>query len=217
MFLGSVQVSGLEAVHGCHLEASVLVDGEGLVACGNNPEGGFVEAVKRAASGASPQRFDSLVVSKEVSGAEELQSDSQARLNDPCPTSTDPNTRGTCLASSECASQGGSAEGNCAAGLCQIRLDFNTLQLPLDSEDAVYFETGSTGAAGTLDIVAGSGPGNRRYDIKVTYIECFNPNRPAFGCTQYFTGPTGTISSYNHAGGQMLQAQLYTNCIRQEL
>eukprot|EP00095_Tigriopus_kingsejongensis_P003719 snap_masked-scaffold617_size123379-processed-gene-0.6 protein:Tk03719 transcript:snap_masked-scaffold617_size123379-processed-gene-0.6-mRNA-1 annotation:"hypothetical protein AaeL_AAEL007147" len=42
-------------------------------------------------------------------------------------------------------------------------------------------------------------------------------HRPPSGCTQYFTGASGTISSYNHAGGQMLQAQMYTNCIRQEL
>ena len=35
-------------------------------------------------------------------------------------------------------------------------------------------------------------------------------------CTQYFTGVTGTVKSYNFGGGQMLQAQTYQNCIRTE-
>eukprot|EP00095_Tigriopus_kingsejongensis_P005646 maker-scaffold695_size110128-snap-gene-0.18 protein:Tk05646 transcript:maker-scaffold695_size110128-snap-gene-0.18-mRNA-1 annotation:"hypothetical protein DAPPUDRAFT_313164" len=113
-----------------------------------------------------------------------------------CSARSNADTVGTCLSSSECSTQGGSSDGNCAS---------------------VYFETGVTGNAGTLEITTGSGPGIRRYDIKVTYIECLNPTRPPSGCTQYFTGPTGTISSYNHAGGQLLQAQMYTNCIRQEL
>ena len=35
-------------------------------------------------------------------------------------------------------------------------------------------------------------------------------------CVQYFTGKTGTITSYNFAGAQFLQAQYYSNCIRTE-
>jgi hypothetical protein len=35
-------------------------------------------------------------------------------------------------------------------------------------------------------------------------------------CFQYFTGPTGTFSSYNHAGAQMLAFTQYNACIRQE-
>eukprot|EP00095_Tigriopus_kingsejongensis_P007467 maker-scaffold1548_size36124-snap-gene-0.4 protein:Tk07467 transcript:maker-scaffold1548_size36124-snap-gene-0.4-mRNA-1 annotation:"hypothetical protein DAPPUDRAFT_97956" len=96
-------------------------------------------------------------------------------------------------------------------GLCQIRLDFKTLNLALDSTDIglcgnagdslqvrspfssfgaafpptvcgnlngqhMYFETGTTGDAGTLEINTGSGVGDRRYDIKVTYIECCTIN-----------------------------------------
>ena len=33
-------------------------------------------------------------------------------------------------------------------------------------------------------------------------------------CVQYFTGVTGTIQSYNFAGGQLLNSQYYNNCIR---
>jgi hypothetical protein len=36
-------------------------------------------------------------------------------------------------------------------------------------------------------------------------------------CRQYFTGTSGTVMSYNFAGNQMLQSQIYTNCFRQEL
>ena len=35
-------------------------------------------------------------------------------------------------------------------------------------------------------------------------------------CVQYFTGKSGTVKSYNFGGGQLLQSQIYTNCIRTE-
>ena len=35
-------------------------------------------------------------------------------------------------------------------------------------------------------------------------------------CVQYFTGKTGSVKSYNFGGGQLLQSQIYTNCIRTE-
>ena len=35
-------------------------------------------------------------------------------------------------------------------------------------------------------------------------------------CVQYFTGTAGSVQSYNHAGGQLLKSQRYTNCIRTE-
>ena len=36
------------------------------------------------------------------------------------------------------------------------------------------------------------------------------------GCTQYFTGTSGTFSSYNFGGGIFLDGMSYSNCIRQE-
>eukprot|EP00095_Tigriopus_kingsejongensis_P003989 maker-scaffold141_size315519-snap-gene-2.19 protein:Tk03989 transcript:maker-scaffold141_size315519-snap-gene-2.19-mRNA-1 annotation:"hypothetical protein DAPPUDRAFT_313164" len=36
----------------------------------------------------------------------------------------------------------------------------------------MYFETGTTGDAGSITIMTGTGNGDRRYHIKVTYIEC---------------------------------------------
>ena len=35
-------------------------------------------------------------------------------------------------------------------------------------------------------------------------------------CTQYFTGISGSVKSYNFAGSQLLQSQTYQNCIRTE-
>ena len=35
-------------------------------------------------------------------------------------------------------------------------------------------------------------------------------------CIQYFTGKSGSVKSYNFGGGQLLQSQIYTNCIRTE-
>ena len=47
-------------------------------------------------------------------------------------------------------------------------------------------------------------------------IECDVRWRPRSGCTQWFTGVTGTLQSYNFAGGKHLANQDYTICIRQE-
>lgn len=40
--------------------------------------------------------------------------------------------------------------------------------------------------------------------------------RAPAGCTQYFTGLSGSFKSYNHANGQILAAQSYKHCFRQE-
>lgn len=43
-----------------------------------------------------------------------------------------------------------------------------------------------------------SGPGYRRWNIRVSQIECANPSRAPSNCLQYFTGPAGTFSSFNY-------------------
>lgn len=80
----------------------------------------------------------------------------------------------------------------------------------------LYFESGRIGStAGQIDILQGSGAAERRYNIKVSYIPCNSRVRAPSGCTQFFTEDTGTISSYNFQGGQLLGDQAYSNCIRQ--
>eukprot|EP00095_Tigriopus_kingsejongensis_P004837 maker-scaffold713_size108309-snap-gene-0.11 protein:Tk04837 transcript:maker-scaffold713_size108309-snap-gene-0.11-mRNA-1 annotation:"hypothetical protein AND_010472" len=79
----------------------------------------------------------------------------------------------------------------------------------------MYLETGTSGSAGTLSIAKGTGAGSRSFQIKATYYTCDNLAKAPAGCTQYFTGTSGNIKSYNFGGGQLLQAQNYNNCIRQ--
>ena len=47
-------------------------------------------------------------------------------------------------------------------------------------------------------------------------IPCSATWRPLAGCLQYFTGTSGTISSYNYDGGSHLANQLYSICVRPE-
>lgn len=55
------------------------------------------------------------------------------------------------------------------------------------------------------------------WKIKVSQISCNDDNvANQEGCFQYFTGETGTISSYNLAGAVMLACQNYAVCIRPE-
>jgi len=56
-----------------------------------------------------------------------------------------------------------------------------------------------------------------QFKIKVTQLSCSdNYNTQQEKCFQYFTGVTGTVSSYNYAAPYMIAAQQYTACIRQE-
>ena len=47
-------------------------------------------------------------------------------------------------------------------------------------------------------------------------LECDTVWKPRSGCSQWFTGVTGTLQSYNFAGGIHLANQDYSICIRQE-
>ena len=58
--------------------------------------------------------------------------------------------------------------------------------------------------------------GTPSFNILVSQIECDVRWKPSTGCTQWFTGTTGTIQSYNFAGGHHLAGQDYTACIREE-
>lgn len=56
------------------------------------------------------------------------------------------------------------------------------------------------------------------FTIKVTQVECSSKTLAPNGCTQYRTGSTGTIETfnYNSAGGVLLQNQDYAICLRAE-
>lgn len=56
------------------------------------------------------------------------------------------------------------------------------------------------------------------FTIKVTQVECTSKRAAPSGCTQYFTGSSGTIETYNYnaAAGVLLANQDYSICIRTE-
>ena len=46
--------------------------------------------------------------------------------------------------------------------------------------------------AATVDVRFGIFTGSRQFNILVSQFNCDDPNKPPDGCTQYFTGKTGT-------------------------
>lgn len=111
-------------------------------------------------------------------------------------------------------------------GLCSTSGDYVTVASPTKNAipqlcgtltgQHMYLSTGDTGTAGSIAFTFGTAVASRTYKIKATYYSCGDLNDPGDGCLQYFTGVTGTIQSYNFAGGVLLDLQDYTTCIRQE-
>lgn len=143
----------------------------------------------------------------------------------------------------------------CSSDICQIRLDFitgnfaqpvaatgqcatrDTVTVTPGGGEAIpvvcgdistqhmYFDAGSTNAAGTLQIVttANMAGGTKNWRVKVSQIECSSATRAPNGCLQYFLENTNTVQTFNWDGatgragndGGILAAQDYRACIRQ--
>lgn len=55
------------------------------------------------------------------------------------------------------------------------------------------------GAQGPFTLrVLTSGAGYRRWNVRISQIECANPSRAPSNCLQYFTGPSGVFQSFNY-------------------
>ena len=54
------------------------------------------------------------------------------------------------------------------------------------------------------------------FTIKITQVLCSSKLKAPQGCLQYFTGTTGTITTYNYnsGGGVLLTNQDYSICLR---
>jgi len=136
------------------------------------------------------------------------------------------------------------------ANICQVRLDFDDVELlqpvagvctatthdQLTIASTSQALTGVTNLCGTLTgshlylnndgadpaatvtVTLGSTLGARKWKIKTTQIECDNLAKAPDGCLQYYTGVSGSFTSFN--GGSttnaMLANQDYTACIRKE-
>jgi len=127
--------------------------------------------------------------------------------------------------------------------ICQLRLDFQTMsgfsatvgvcsdKFTAEGQTGanppsicgtntgyhMYTEFGATSTDSvTLTVTYGSTTTAKTWNILLRQISCSATYKAPTDCTQYFTGITGSIKSYNHAGGQLLNAQSYNNCIRTE-
>jgi len=80
----------------------------------------------------------------------------------------------------------------------------------------------SEGLSGTnpaMSITTTGTTNERFWQIRVDQIYCGQTHTPPHGCVQYFTGQTGTITSYNYGYNDdfhHLGSQDYTICIRRE-
>jgi len=132
-----------------------------------------------------------------------------------------------------------------SSDICQLRLDFqtfsgytNTLGICGDTFAAagqtgsnppsicgtntgyhmyVEFGTSDTDSVTLTNTWATSGLATpKSYNILARQIPCTATYKAPTDCVQYFTGTAGNIQSYNFQGAQMLNAQVYNNCIRTE-
>jgi len=61
-----------------------------------------------------------------------------------------------------------------------------------------------------------SGVSQPEWNIQVMQISCSSWWKPQDGCSQWYTGTTGYVKSFNYDEGTHLADQLYTVCVRQE-
>lgn len=91
-----------------------------------------------------------------------------------------------------------------------------------NSGQHVYVELGTTNAAyAKLEFAFSStaSTDQRNWDIKVSQYTCYDSNAPYQGCFQWFTGLTGTITTFNYGSSTdniHLPNQNYRACVRQE-
>merc|ERR1712223_7747 len=132
----------------------------------------------------------------------------------------------------------------CKDDICWIRLDFDKFELSKQTSEIsnidsftiteseqiynypilagtntgqhIYIELGSsTTATANLKFEFDKANNDRNWDIKVSQFTCYDRNTPYQGCLQWFTGLTGTITTFNY-GGIHLPNQNYRACVRQE-
>ena len=61
----------------------------------------------------------------------------------------------------------------------------------------MYMDVDGAQGPFTLRILT-SGAGYRRWNIRISQIECANPSRAPANCLQYYTGPSGVFQSFNY-------------------
>lgn len=132
----------------------------------------------------------------------------------------------------------------CSTDICQLRLDFQTFDLVasrtaasgdtftskgpttsnppyiqgLNTGRHMYIETSRSTTATTLTFAftTADTSTSRQWNIRVDQIECGSVMQAPSGCSQWFTGVSGTITSYNWrtSSQQELRNQRMSACIR---
>jgi len=126
--------------------------------------------------------------------------------------------------------------------ICMIRFDFQALTIGITAVTGVCKDKFTvTGTAGVSPpVICGDNAGyhmyvdngkktsdvkavmstdtattSRSWNIKISQIECDNPNKPPSDCIQYFDCGAGTIQSWNFNGGLMVaMLAQYSICFR---
>ncbi|XP_023333450.1 uncharacterized protein LOC111705205 [Eurytemora carolleeae] len=80
----------------------------------------------------------------------------------------------------------------------------------------MYVEVGSLAADSVSLAFSVAGTTNDQWNIRVSQIPCSANYRAPTNCVKYFTGSSGTVTSYGFTGNTLLQSQNYDSCIRQE-
>eukprot|EP00096_Caligus_rogercresseyi_P008085 TRINITY_DN2640_c0_g1_i1.p1 TRINITY_DN2640_c0_g1~~TRINITY_DN2640_c0_g1_i1.p1 ORF type:complete len:359 (-),score=3.86 TRINITY_DN2640_c0_g1_i1:476-1552(-) len=91
-------------------------------------------------------------------------------------------------------------------GLCGSNLDGQHMYVEFGASDTIMWSAAIGSDTGV----------SRTWNIKTSQIPCNSNFKAPMGCVQYFTGPMGTISSYNRAGMRAPAGSIYQNCIRRE-
>ncbi|XP_055913510.1 uncharacterized protein LOC129947103 [Eupeodes corollae] len=144
----------------------------------------------------------------------------------------------------------------CDSSICQLRIDFLSFSLaPPNGDGACVTDTLTvTGGSSRVPRICGENTGqhvyvdfngvnpititvetsgtvtfNRQWQLQVSQIACASPTRVPSGCLQYYTGDTGTVSSFNYSpaasaqlntvgvgGTRQLSNTNYGICVRME-
>lgn len=92
--------------------------------------------------------------------------------------------------------------------ICGTNTGYHMYTDASNSCNTLSFQLGQTGIGTTL--------ATRQWNIKISQISCLSQWLPPPGCTQYFTGTSNVINSYNYAGGSQLANQIQNVCMRRE-
>lgn len=110
----------------------------------------------------------------------------------------------------------GSAVTQCQKSSFKITSDTQQSPLICGSNTGYHMLVEAQDECNEITIAWTDSSTTRAIQMKVSQIACSATWKAPDGCTQWFTGTSGTVYSYNYQGGVHLANQNYNNCIRRE-